>query len=92
MGNALDGGPERGSWPSILKPASVPCASAPWDDVVAGAGMGVEARGERVAVACGLDGDRLHAWSRVSAPFTASAHLGGGGEGPVTDEPLALAR
>ncbi|MFE9492273.1 hypothetical protein ACFYNF_38650 [Streptomyces sp. NPDC006641] len=46
----------------------------------------------RVAAACGLDGDRLHAWSQVIAPFAAIAHLGNGGEEPVIDELLASTR
>ncbi|MFJ6513682.1 hypothetical protein ACIQMO_18170 [Streptomyces sp. NPDC091406] len=60
---------------------------------LAGAGQeGVATRCARVAAACGLDGDRLHAWSRVIAPFAAVAHLGVGGEEPVIEELLALTR
>ncbi|MFH9133828.1 hypothetical protein [Streptomyces sp. NPDC017524] len=52
----------------------------------------VETRREHVAAARGLDGDRLHARSQVIAPFTAIAHLGGGGEKPLIDELLARVR
>lgn len=51
---------------------------------------GVEARCQRVATACGLDGDRLYAWSRVIAPMAAIAHLTYDGPEPVIDELLAL--
>lgn len=93
LGNVLDGGAERGLM-AIDPKACVgdPCFDAV-DYVVAGAGLeGVESRCARVAAACGLDGDRLHAWSRVIAPFAAIAHLGDGGEEPVIDELLALSR
>ncbi|MFF0507787.1 aminoglycoside phosphotransferase family protein [Streptomyces fimicarius] len=102
LGNALDGGADRGLL-AIDPKACVgdPCFDAV-DYVVAGAGLeGVEARCARVAAACGLDGDRLHAWSRVIAPFSAIAHLGAGagagdGDGDggemVVDELLALSR
>lgn len=93
LGNVLDGGAERGLM-AIDPKACVgdPCFDAV-DCVVAGAGLeGVETRCARVAAACGLDGDRLHAWSQVIAPFAAIAHLGNGGEEPVIDELLALAR
>ncbi|MFJ6612860.1 aminoglycoside phosphotransferase family protein [Streptomyces sp. NPDC091289] len=93
LGNVLDGGADRGLMAIDPKAcAGDPCFDAV-DYVVAGAGLeGVEARCERVATACGLDGERLHAWSRVIAPFAAVAHLGDGGEGPVIDELLALSR
>ncbi|MFJ4923177.1 hypothetical protein [Streptomyces sp. NPDC088725] len=52
---------------------------------------GVETRCARVAAACGLDGDRLHAWSQAIAPFAAIAQLGNGGEEPVIDELITLA-
>ncbi|MGW8847760.1 aminoglycoside phosphotransferase family protein [Streptomyces xiamenensis] len=93
LGNVLDGGAERGLM-AIDPKACVgdPCFDAV-DYVVAGAGSeGVETRCARVATACGLDGDRLHAWSQVIAPFAAIAHLGGGGEEPVIDELLAMMR
>jgi streptomycin 6-kinase len=93
LGNALDGGPSRGLV-AIDPKACVgdPCFDAV-DYVVAGAGQeGVEARCERVATACGLDGDRLYAWSRVNAPMLAIAHLTYGGPEPVIDELLALTR
>ncbi|GAA4676146.1 aminoglycoside phosphotransferase family protein [Streptomyces youssoufiensis] len=93
-GNVLDGGVERGLM-AIDPKACVgdPCFDAV-DYVVAGAGLeGVDARCARVASACGLDGDRLYAWSQVIAPFAAIAHLGGGGGNPVAiDELLVLAR
>ncbi|MEU5607169.1 hypothetical protein ACI2L4_16655 [Streptomyces sparsogenes] len=76
----------------VLRELGDPCFDAV-DYVLAGAGLeGVETRCARVAAACGLDGDRLHAWSQVIAPFAAVAHLGDGGEEPVIDELLALAR
>lgn len=93
LGNVLDSGAKRGLM-AIDPKACVgdPCFDAV-DYVVAGAGLeGVETRCGRVATACGLDGDRLHAWSQVIAPFAAVAHLGNGGEEPVIDELLALAR
>lgn len=93
LGNVLDGGAERGLM-AIDPKACVgdPCFDAV-DYVVAGAGQeGVETRCARVAAACALDGDRLHAWSQVIAPFAAIAHLGNGGANQVIDELLALAR
>ncbi|WP_093811079.1 aminoglycoside phosphotransferase family protein [Streptomyces sp. Ncost-T6T-1] len=98
LGNVLDGGADRGLL-AIDPKACVgdPCFDAV-DYVVAGAGLeGVEARCMRVAAACGLDGDRLHAWSRVIAPFAAIAHLGAGsgadgGEEAAIDELLGLSR
>ncbi|MEU2674633.1 aminoglycoside phosphotransferase family protein [Streptomyces sp. NPDC007164] len=92
LGNVLDGG-ARGLM-AIDPKACVgdPCFDAV-DYVVAGAGLeGVGTRCARVAAACGLDGDRLHAWSRVIAPFAAIAHLGDGGEKPAIDELLTLTR
>ncbi|MYY87537.1 MULTISPECIES: aminoglycoside phosphotransferase family protein [unclassified Streptomyces] len=91
LGNVLDGGPSRGLI-AIDPKACVgdPCFDAV-DYVVAGAGQeGVEARCRRVATACGLDGDRLYAWSRVIAPMAAIAHLTHGGPEPVLDELLSL--
>ncbi|WP_432039841.1 aminoglycoside phosphotransferase family protein [Streptomyces cucumeris] len=93
LGNVLDGGADRGLM-AIDPKACVgdPCFDAA-DYVVAGAGLeGIDTRCARVAAACGLDGDRLHAWSQVIAPFAAIAHLSGGGEKPVIDELLALTR
>lgn len=91
LGNVLDGGPARGL--IALDPKACigdPCFDAV-DYVVAGAGQeGVEARCQRVAAACALDGDRLYAWSRVVAPMAAIAHLTYGGPEPVIDELLAL--
>ncbi|RSM85943.1 aminoglycoside phosphotransferase [Kibdelosporangium aridum] len=91
LGNALDGGPSRGLV-AIDPKACIgdPCFDAV-DYVVAGAGLeGVEARCERVATACGLDGDRLYAWSRVVAPMVVIAQLTYDGPEPVIDELLAL--
>ncbi|MFD8567992.1 aminoglycoside phosphotransferase family protein [Streptomyces sp. NPDC059639] len=91
LGNVLDGGPSRGLI-AIDPKACVgdPCFDAV-DYVVAGAGQeGVEARCQRVATACGLDGDRLYAWSRVTAPMAAIAHLTNDGPEPVIDELLSL--
>ncbi|WP_308457863.1 aminoglycoside phosphotransferase family protein [Streptomyces sp. SM12] len=99
LGNVLDGGPSRGLI-AIDPKACVgdPCFDAV-DYVVAAAGHeGVEARCQRVAAACGLDGDRLHAWSRVIAPMAAIGHLTADGsdcsDSParVIDELLALSR
>jgi streptomycin 6-kinase len=93
LGNALDGGPSRGL--IAIDPKACmgdPCFDAV-DFVVAGAGHeGVEARCQRVAAACGLDGDRLYAWSRVIAPMLAIAHLTCDGPEPVIDELLTLTR
>jgi len=92
LGNALDGGPSRGLV-AIDPKACVgdPCYDAV-DYVVAGAGQeGVEARCQRVATACGLDGDRLYAWAQVIAPMLAIAHLTYSGPAPAIDELLALA-
>ncbi len=91
LGNVLDGGPSRGLV-AIDPKACVgdPCFDAV-DYVVSGAGHeGVEARCQQVAAACGLDGDRLLAWSRVVAPMFVIAHLTYGGSEPVIDELLAL--
>ncbi|WP_328444214.1 aminoglycoside phosphotransferase family protein [Amycolatopsis sp. NBC_00438] len=91
LGNVLDGGPARGL--VAIDPKACwgdPCFDAV-DFVVAGAGQdGVEARCQRVATSCGLDGDRLYAWSRVIAPMVAVAHLTYGAPEPVLDELLAL--
>jgi streptomycin 6-kinase len=91
LGNVLDGGPSRGLV-AIDPKACIgdPCFDAV-DYVVAGAAQeGVEARCQRVATACGLDGDRLYAWSRVIAPMVAIAHLTYGGPEPAIEELLAL--
>lgn len=93
LGNVLDGGPSRGLV-AIDPKACIgdPCFDAV-DYVVAGAGHdGVEARCQRVAKACGLDGDRLYAWSQVIAPMAAISHLTYDGPQPTIDELLALAR
>jgi streptomycin 6-kinase len=92
LGNVLDGGPSRGLV-AIDPKACIgdPCFDAV-DYVVAGAGHeGIEARCQRVATACGLDGDRLYSWSQVIAPMFAIAHLTHGGREPVIDELLAVA-
>ncbi|WP_232237307.1 MULTISPECIES: aminoglycoside phosphotransferase family protein [Actinoalloteichus] len=93
LGNVLDGGPSRGL--IAIDPKAClgdPCYDAV-DYVVAGAGHeGVEARCQRVAAACGLDGDRLYSWSQVVAPMAAIAHLTYGGPEPVIDELIALTR
>nr|WP_246620637.1 aminoglycoside phosphotransferase family protein [Streptomyces corallincola] len=93
LGNVLDGGPSRG--PVAIDPKACigyPCFDA-LDYVVAGAGQeGVEARCQRVATACELDGNRLYAWSRVGAPMAAIAQLTYDGPEPVIDELLALSR
>jgi streptomycin 6-kinase len=93
LGNVLDGGPSRGLV-AIDPKACIgdPCFDAV-DYVVAGAGQdGVEARCQRVATACGLDGDRLYAWSQVIAPMAAIAHLTYDAPAPTIDELLALTR
>lgn len=91
LANVLDGGPSRGLV-AIDPKACIgdPCFDAV-DYVVAGAGHeGVEARCQRVATACRLDGDRLYSWSQVIAPMFVIAHLTHGGPEPVIDELLAL--
>jgi streptomycin 6-kinase len=93
LGNVLDGGPSRGLI-AIDPKACVgdPCFDAV-DYVVAGAGLeGVEDRCRRVAAACGLDGDRLYAWSRVIAPMLAIGYLTHDGPQPAIDELLTLSR
>ena len=93
LGNVLDGGPSRGLV-AIDPKACIgdPCFDAV-DYVVAGAGHeGVEVRCQRVAIACGLDGDRLYAWSRVIAPMFAIAHLTHDGPKQAIDELLVLTR
>jgi streptomycin 6-kinase len=91
LGNALDAGPSRGL--VAIDPKA--CVGDPCFDavhyVVAGAGHeGVEARCELAAAACGLDGDRLYAWSRVVAPVKAIDHLTHNGPAAAIDELLAL--
>ena len=92
LGNVLDGGPSRGL--VAIDPKTCigdPCFDAV-DYVVAAAGQeGVEARCQRVATACGLDGDRLHAWAQVIAPMVVIAHLTYDGPAPAIDELVALA-
>jgi streptomycin 6-kinase len=93
LGNVLDGGPSRGLV-AIDPKACIgdPCFDAV-DYVVSGAGQeGVEARCQRVATACGLDGDRLLAWSQVIAPMFAIAYLSNDVPEPAIDELLALTR
>ncbi|MEU8953610.1 aminoglycoside phosphotransferase family protein [Streptomyces sp. NPDC048518] len=92
LGNVLDGG-RRGLMAIDPKAcAGDPCFDAV-DYVLAAAGQeGVDTRCARVAVACGLDGDRLHAWTQVIAPFAAIAHLRGGDASQAVDELLALSR
>ncbi|GAA3030963.1 aminoglycoside phosphotransferase family protein [Actinokineospora globicatena] len=90
LGNALDGG-TRGLV-AIDPKACVgdPCFDAV-DYVVDGAGHdGVAARCERVASACGLDGDRLYAWSRVVAPMLVISYLTHGGPERAIDELIGL--
>lgn len=93
LGNALDGGANRGLM--AIDPKAClgdPCFDAV-DLVVAGAGQeGVAARCEAVASACGLDGDRLFAWSQVIAPLLVIAHVTHGAEEAVIEELLALSR
>jgi streptomycin 6-kinase len=91
LGNALDGGPSRGLI-AIDPKACIgdPCFDAV-DYVLAAAGQeGIPVRCHRVATACGLDGDRLHAWAQAIAPMTAIAHLTYDGPPPAIDELLAL--
>jgi streptomycin 6-kinase len=90
FGNVLDGGLSRGLV-AIDPKACIgdPCFDAV-DYVVAGAGHdGVEARYQRVATACGLDGDRLFDWSQVIAPMFAIAYLTNDGSESAIDELLA---
>ncbi|MFI9386494.1 aminoglycoside phosphotransferase family protein [Kutzneria sp. NPDC052558] len=91
LGNVLDGGPTRGLV-AIDPKACIgdPCFDAV-DYVVAAAGLdGVEARCQRVANACGLDGDRLYAWARVIAPMFVISHLTYDGPAAAVEELLAL--
>jgi len=84
----------RAGWSRSTPKACIgdPCFDAV-DYVVAGAGHeDVEVRCQRVATACGLDGDRLYAWSRVIAPMFAIAYLTYDGSEPAIDELVALAR
>ncbi|WIX98436.1 aminoglycoside phosphotransferase family protein [Amycolatopsis mongoliensis] len=93
LGNVLDGGASR-DLVAIDPKACLgdPCFDAV-DYVVAGAGHeGVQARCQRVATACGLDGDRLFAWTRVIAPMFAIAYLANDGSDPAIDELLTLTR
>lgn len=93
LGNVLDGGPSRGLV-AIDPKACVgdPCFDAV-DYVVAGAGHeGVTVRCRQVAAACGLDENRLYAWSQVIAPMAAIARLTRGGPEPEIEALLALAR
>ncbi|WP_236789716.1 aminoglycoside phosphotransferase family protein [Amycolatopsis sp. GM8] len=93
LGNVLDGGTARGL--VAIDPKAClgdPCFDAV-DYVVSDAGHeGIESRCARVAGACGLDGDRLYAWSQVIAPFFAIARLSEDDSHPVVDELLACAR
>jgi len=80
LGNALDGGA------GLIAIDPKACAGDPcWDAVdyvLAGAGReGVRVRCERVASACGLDGDRLHEWTRAIAPFALIGQLLDNGPG-----------
>ncbi|MFD9700791.1 aminoglycoside phosphotransferase family protein [Lentzea sp. NPDC059081] len=89
LGNVLDGG-ARGLV-AIDPKACVgdPCFDAA-DLVVAG--PGIEDRCEEVAAACGLDGDRLFAWSQVFAMLLAIAHLGGEPDEALVEELLTVTR
>jgi streptomycin 6-kinase len=92
LGNALDGGVKGlvAIDPKIC--VGDPCFDA-FDLVVDGAGReGIDARCERVAAACGLDGDRLYEWVKVNATLHAIGRLSGGGRDQVADELLAVAR
>lgn len=89
LGNALDGG-ARGL--VAIDPKAClgdPCFDAA-DLVVAGPGIG--GRCAEVAMACGLDGDRLFGWSQVFALLLAMAHLGSNGDEMVIEELLTVAR
>jgi streptomycin 6-kinase len=91
LGNALDGGAKGlvAIDPKVC--VGDPCFDA-FDLVVDGAGReGVDARCERVAAACGLDGDRLYEWAKVNATFHAIGRLSGGRD-QVVDELLEVAR
>ncbi|MFJ1764752.1 aminoglycoside phosphotransferase family protein [Amycolatopsis sp. NPDC088138] len=93
LGNVLDGGPSRGL--VAIDPKAClgdPCFDAV-DYVVAGAGHeGVQARCQRVATACGFDGDRMFAWTQVIAPMFAIAYLTNDGSDMAIDELLTLTR
>lgn len=90
-GNALDGGPARG----LVAIDPKLCVGDPCFDAVdlvamAAGGEGVDARCERMANACGLDGDRLHAWARVVAPMFVIGHLRNNGPEAALEELLEL--
>lgn len=92
-GNALDGGPSRGLMAIDPKlHVGDPCFDA-FDYVLeAAGGEGIRTRCERVASACGLDGDRLLAWGQTMAPMFVIGHLRSDGSESAIEELLELAR
>jgi streptomycin 6-kinase len=93
LANVLDGGPVRGLV-AIDPRACVgdPCFDAV-DYLLDGAGRdGVEARCTALAVASGLDEDRLRAWCHAIAPIVAIIRLRRPGSQQAVAELLALAR
>lgn len=92
-GNALDGGPSRG----LIAIDPKLCVGDPCFDAVdlvamSAGGEGVDSRCDRMASACGLDGDRLHAWAQVVAPMFAISHIRDNGPEAAIEELLTLAR
>ncbi len=93
LANVLDGGPGRGL--VAIDPRA--CAGDPCFDAVDylldGAGRdGVEARCTALAIASGLDEERLRAWCRAIAPIVAITRLRRPGAQQAVAELLALAR
>jgi len=93
LANVLDGGPARGLV-AIDPRACVgdPCFDAV-DYLLDGAGHdGIEARCTALALASGLDGDRLRAWCRAIAPIVAITLLRRPCSQQAVADLLALAR
>lgn len=93
LGNVLDGGPARGL--VAIDPRACigdPCFDAV-DYALDGAGQdGVANRCGALALAAGLDPDRLYAWCRAIAPIIAINRIGDPGRQQEVAELLTLAR
>lgn len=93
LANVLDGGPARGL--VAIDPRA--CTGDPCFDAVdylldGAGGDGVEARCAALAVASGLDEDRLRAWCRAIAPIVAITRLRRPGAPQAVADLLTLAR
>jgi streptomycin 6-kinase len=93
LANVLDGGPARGL--VAIDPRA--CTGDPCFDAVdylldGAGGDGVEARCTALAVASGLDVDRLRAWCRAIAPIVAIIRRRRPASQQAVAELLALAR